>query len=311
MADLSNIIIGAFFHLFTTSIKSRNRRKSLGNLIKCIKFCFAYFSQIVEAKMQFLRTGFGESDNEHDDVSLRKRGSVSFGNTVMAYDAPVHSSPSSSSNSRSSTPEKDARLSSTAIRSEEEDDKEILLREEASAQAAKSDPRLQEALRLVKKLSSAKLKEQCLVTEWSAARTDIEKEILLEAVADPGFWREVKEMALADVDAVPDEEDDVDTESRLYQMFKCFDRDGGGTIGANELHQMLLYMGISVSEDEVETMIRQVDSDCDGRLVQAEFMLIMKRAQAGQLSIAAPTRQTIRRASFRVTQNRPVFNVSE
>lgn len=261
--------------------------------------------------MQFIKTGFGDSDSEHGD-SMRKRGSVSFGNAVMAYDAPVHSSPStSSSNSRAPSPHELSDQKPLGDRNEDEDDKEILLREEASAQAAKADPRLQEALRLVRKLSSAKLKEQCLVTEWAAARTDIEKEILLEAVADPTFWSEVKEMTVADVDAVPDEEDDVDTESRLYQMFKCFDRDGSGTIGANELHQMLLYMGISVSEDEVETMIRQVDSDSDGRLVQAEFMLIMKRAQAGQLSIAAPTRQTIRRASFRVTQNRPVFNRSD
>lgn len=258
--------------------------------------------------MQFLKTGFGDSDSEQDG-SLKKRGSVSFGNTVMvAYDAPVHSSPESSSGSSPSSPQEP---SIPTPRTEDDDDNEILRREEASAQAAKADPRLQEALRLVRKLSSAKLKEQCLVTEWSAARTDIEKEILLEAVADPLFWSEVKEMTIADVDAVPDEEDDVDTESRLYQMFKCFDRDGTGTIGANELHQMLLYMGISVSEEEVETMIKQVDSDSDGRLVQAEFMLIMKRAQAGQLSIAAPTRQTIRRASFRVTQNRPVFSRSE
>lgn len=266
-------------------------------------------SFIVISGMQFLRSGFGDSDNEQEG-GLKKRGSVSFGNTVMAYDAPVHSSPSTSSSSSSPASPQDA-VVNPIPRGEDDDDNEILRREEASALAAKSDPRLQEALRLVRKLSSAKLKEQCLITEWSAARTDIEKEILLEAVADPLFWTEVKEMAVADVDAVPDEEDDVDTESRLYQMFKCFDRDGSGTIGANELHQMLLYMGVSVSEDEVETMIKQVDSDSDGRLVQAEFMLIMKRAQAGQLSIAAPTRQTIRRASFRVTQNRPVFNRSE
>lgn len=284
--------------------------------------------------VQFVRTGFAEneSSSDPDAPSPSSKRRISFGGEVIA-DAPIHSSPSDSSESSgSSSPassddddEKgksrgggggglrgEPQSPSGAGSGDDLDDERMLLREQQlQEQSAKEDPRLQDALRLVRKLSSAKLKEQCLVTEWAAARTDVEREILLEAVADPSFWDEVKNMANADVDAVPDEEDDVDTETRLYQMFKCFDRDESGSIGPNELHQMLLYMGISASEDEVEQLVKQFDCDCDGRIDQGEFMLVMKRAQAGQLSIAAPTKQTIRRASFRVTQNRPVFPRSE
>lgn len=275
------------------------------------------------------------SPHSQQEQSPPKRAlSVSFGQNFVVEADVMHSSPTSSAasspqeSSLKMLPDDEAfhnhhtRGGATGQPDEKNsddddaDDGELMRRERAaqerSAAQAKSDPRLQDALRLVRKLSSAKLKEQCLVTEWTAAKTEVEREILLEAVADPAFWAEVKNMSLADVDAeVPDEDDDVDTESRLYQMFKCFDRDGLGTIGANELHQMLLYMGVSASEEEVEAMIRQFDADSDGRIAQAEFMLIMKRAQAGQLSIAAPTRQTIRRASFRVTQNRPVFPRTE
>ena len=170
------------------------------------------------------------------------------------------------------------------------------------AEAARADPRLQKALRFVRQLSSSALKEQCVISEWSAMRTDTEKDVLLEAVVDPSFWREVKETAVSDMDATHEEEDETDTEGRLLQMFKCFDIDCSGTIDSNELHQMLLYMGLSATESEVKELIKQVDGDGDGLIVESEFMLVMKQAQAGQLSIAAPTKQGIRRASFKISQ---------
>ena len=163
----------------------------------------------------------------------------------------------------------------------------------------KDDARLKKALGLVRVMSSGNLKEQCVVTEWSSLQTETERELLVEAVSDAAFWKEVKQMTLADMDTMPDEDDEVDTESRLLQMFKCFDKDNSGSIDSNELHQMLLYMGISATEKEVLEMIAQVDKNGDGDIDESEFLQVMRDAQAGQLAIAAPSRQSIRRASFR------------
>jgi hypothetical protein len=196
--------------------------------------------------------------------------------------------------------------SSPASSSPDEEDRKMRESERETAarhaEAARADPRLQKALRLVRQMSSSNLKEQCVISEWSAMRTDTERDVLLEAVVDPSFWREVKQMAVSDMDATHEEEEDADTEGRLLQMFKCFDVDCSGTIDCNELHQMLLYMGLSATESEVRELIRQVDGDGDGLIVESEFMLVMKQAQAGKLSIAAPTKQNIRRASFKISQ---------
>lgn len=288
--------------------------------------------------MTFIRTGFAEELDEspndthrvQPDVEpspLRRRMSVSFGDVVHVAGHPSESEDDEDEDSNLQT-----KLQPSVPARSFEDEDEMLRHERAAEERnvkqAREDPRLQDALRLVRKLSSANLKEQCLVTEWMSARTEVEREILLESVADPAFWIEVKETALADAElsdfASPggessaagisgaDDDEDVDTESRLYKMFTCFDRDGTGSIGSNQLHQLLLYMGISASEDEVESIVKQCDGDGDGRLEQAEFMLVMKKAQAGMLSFAAPTKQTIRRASFRVSQQqRPVFSRSE
>jgi Ca2+-binding EF-hand superfamily protein len=116
-------------------------------------------------------------------------------------------------------------------------------------------------------------------------------------------------MTIGDLETQLEEDDDVDTESRLLEMFKCFDVDQSGTIDCNEMHQLLLYMGVSATAEDVKKLIQQVDSDEDGQIVQAEFMQVMKLAQAGELSIAAPTRQSIRRASIRITRDRPMLSL--
>jgi Ca2+-binding EF-hand superfamily protein len=146
--------------------------------------------------------------------------------------------------------------------------------------------RLDSALTLVRQMSSAHLKEQCLMTEWTAMDTAAERDLLLEVVSDGTFWEDVKAMTLNDVDAMPPEDDgeEGDTDSRLLQMFKAFDKDNSGTIDANELHQMFLYMGITTTENEVREMIEQVDENGDGDIDEGEFLLVMKKAQSGALS---------------------------
>jgi hypothetical protein len=162
------------------------------------------------------------------------------------------------------------------------------------------EEKLEKCIETLRAMANAKLKEQCVRTEWAAMESALERELLLQVATEDEFWREVDELTQADLEGAPEEADDVDTDARLLQMFKCCDKDNSGTIDANELHQMLLYMGVSATDSEVKEMIRQVDKNGDGDIDEQEFLLVMKAAQAGQLSIAAPTKGNIRRASFRV-----------
>jgi calmodulin len=163
-----------------------------------------------------------------------------------------------------------------------------------------TDPEFHQTVGLIRKMSTPNLKEQCLRTEWAALETEAERKLLLQVCVEEDFWREVKAMTAADMETVPEEEDEVDTNSRLLQMFECFDKDKSGTIDANELHQMLLYMGVSATDKEVKEMIRQVDKNGDGSIDRDEFLNVMKAAQSGQLSISAPSKGSIRRASIKL-----------
>jgi hypothetical protein len=141
----------------------------------------------------------------------------------------------------------------------------------------KEDERLERAVTLVRQMSGANLKEQCLRTEWSALQTELERDLLCSVVSERAFWDDVKECANEDLlDKVDTGEADVDVDSRMLQMFRCFDKDGSGSIDSNEFHQMLLYMGVPLTDGEVREMIATVDSDQDGAISDQEFLHIMK-----------------------------------
>lgn len=163
-------------------------------------------------------------------------------------------------------------------------------------QTASEDP-LDQAVQIVRQMGaeSRDLKEQCLRTEWAALQTDLERDLLLKVVADKQFWDEIKEVADEDMlDSADAADDDVDVDQRMLQMFKCFDKDGSNSIDALELHQMLLYMGIQLTDGEVREMIASVDADQDGGISSSEFLHVMKvllpakqQAAASGLSVAS------------------------
>ena len=141
------------------------------------------------------------------------------------------------------------------------------------------DERLTRAVKLVRQMSSPNLKEQCIRTEWASLQTDLERDLLCSVVSERNFWEDVKEIANDDILEQQQEstgEDEVDIDQRMLQMFKIFDKDGSGAIDAGELHQMLLYMGVPLSDAEVREMIAQVDSDQDGAINESEFLHVMK-----------------------------------
>merc|ERR1719350_1302908 len=60
-------------------------------------------------------------------------------------------------------------------------------------------------------------------------------------------------------------------EEELMTYFKEFDKDGSGAITAEELKQAVASMGDKMSDKEAEEMIKEADSDSDGKINFAEF----------------------------------------
>ncbi|KIW04752.1 uncharacterized protein PV09_04478 [Verruconis gallopava] len=65
-------------------------------------------------------------------------------------------------------------------------------------------------------------------------------------------------------------------DDELLQAFKVFDKDGSGTISAQELKELMISIGESLSKDEIDEMIREADKDGDGVIDYKEFVQLMK-----------------------------------
>ena len=58
----------------------------------------------------------------------------------------------------------------------------------------------------------------------------------------------------------------VSFEEQVREAFRLIDRDGGGTISAVELKQVMKNLGDNLSAAEVDDMIREIDLDGDGEI---------------------------------------------
>lgn len=63
------------------------------------------------------------------------------------------------------------------------------------------------------------------------------------------------------------------TEAQLRQLFRMFDRDGNGFITAAELAHSMAKLGHALTVEELTGMIREADTDGDGRISFQEFSL--------------------------------------
>jgi len=59
------------------------------------------------------------------------------------------------------------------------------------------------------------------------------------------------------------------------EAFALFDKDGNGTITAKELGAVMRGLGQNPSEEEIRTMIDEVDTDCNGSIEFDEFLLLI------------------------------------
>ncbi|CAI0470944.1 unnamed protein product [Linum tenue] len=68
-----------------------------------------------------------------------------------------------------------------------------------------------------------------------------------------------------------EEEEPAYGEQQLRKLFRMFDRDGNGYITAAELAHSMARLGHELTAEEVAGMIREADTDGDGRISFPEF----------------------------------------
>ena len=65
------------------------------------------------------------------------------------------------------------------------------------------------------------------------------------------------------------------TSSYPCQVFELLDRDGGGSLCANELHNVMQDLDIGVTLEEIEAVLGELDKDGNGEIDFDEFLYTM------------------------------------
>mmetsp|Transcript_36872 Transcript_36872/g.99192 ORF Transcript_36872/g.99192 Transcript_36872/m.99192 type:complete len:437 (+) Transcript_36872:462-1772(+) len=73
--------------------------------------------------------------------------------------------------------------------------------------------------------------------------------------------------------------------SEMLVHFGMFDADGGGSIAAEELMQVLQDMGHDATPKQVRDIIKQVDKDQSGEIEFAEFATMMHKVNTGEIEV--------------------------
>ena len=73
------------------------------------------------------------------------------------------------------------------------------------------------------------------------------------------------------------------SQEKLRAAFKMFDKDGSGIISADEIREVLCFGGTnSLSEEQVDAIIKQVDENGDGEIQFEEFVAMMTGLDSAQ-----------------------------
>ena len=65
---------------------------------------------------------------------------------------------------------------------------------------------------------------------------------------------------------------DTNNKDKIHETFWVFDKDGNGYISAVELHHVMTNSGVKLTDEEVDEMIKEADTDGDGRVNYEEFV---------------------------------------
>eukprot|EP00735_Rhodelphis_limneticus_P007978 TRINITY_DN20704_c0_g1::TRINITY_DN20704_c0_g1_i1::g.9129::m.9129 TRINITY_DN20704_c0_g1::TRINITY_DN20704_c0_g1_i1::g.9129 ORF type:complete len:153 (+),score=30.51,sp/P84339/CALM_AGABI/46.31/3e-37,sp/P84339/CALM_AGABI/45.45/7e-11,EF-hand_8/PF13833.1/0.0044,EF-hand_8/PF13833.1/7.4e-13,EF-hand_8/PF13833.1/2e+02,EF-hand_8/PF13833.1/0.043,EF-hand_1/PF00036.27/5.3e-06,EF-hand_1/PF00036.27/2.2e-08,EF-hand_1/PF00036.27/52,EF-hand_1/PF00036.27/0.019,EF-hand_7/PF13499.1/5.9e-14,EF-hand_7/PF13499.1/0.24,EF len=63
----------------------------------------------------------------------------------------------------------------------------------------------------------------------------------------------------------------------FQEIFNLVDTDGGGSIQAEELQQLMEMLGLKPTREEIEDMIKEIDEDGNGEIDFDEFVTVMSR----------------------------------
>mmetsp|Transcript_32035 Transcript_32035/g.51456 ORF Transcript_32035/g.51456 Transcript_32035/m.51456 type:complete len:159 (+) Transcript_32035:27-503(+) len=64
-------------------------------------------------------------------------------------------------------------------------------------------------------------------------------------------------------------------EDDIEKAFKVFDKGNRGKIGPNELREIMLGLGEDLSDEQLNIMIKEIDSDGDGYVTLEDFKTVM------------------------------------
>jgi Ca2+-binding EF-hand superfamily protein len=67
-----------------------------------------------------------------------------------------------------------------------------------------------------------------------------------------------------------------DPDKELMDAFKVFDADGSGTISRKELKKLMKQLGQKLSDQELDAMMEEVDTDKSGEIDFEEFKAMMQ-----------------------------------
>ena len=67
--------------------------------------------------------------------------------------------------------------------------------------------------------------------------------------------------------------------AEYQEAFQLFDKDGGGTISANEIYKIMKSFGNPIPLDDIKEMILRIDDSGDGELNFEEFICLMQEIE--------------------------------
>mmetsp|Transcript_1112 Transcript_1112/g.1701 ORF Transcript_1112/g.1701 Transcript_1112/m.1701 type:complete len:150 (+) Transcript_1112:88-537(+) len=68
---------------------------------------------------------------------------------------------------------------------------------------------------------------------------------------------------------------ETDFDREIREAFKVFDKDGSGAIDKEELKNIMNGLGANLSEEEIDLLVQEGDTDGDGKIDINEFLKIM------------------------------------
>lgn len=74
---------------------------------------------------------------------------------------------------------------------------------------------------------------------------------------------------------------DSDSQAEIFEAFRVFDKDGDGKIDKGELKHVLTSIGEKLTEEEVDEMLREADTNNDGVIDIKEFSNLLVNKQFG------------------------------